>query len=266
MVKLLSSISDLKDRLNEFKTIPASVSNRHIHLTRETIDVLFGKGYQLTKFKDLSQPGQFAAEETAALIGPKGRFDKVRILGPERKEDQCEIAVSDSYKLGIKNVPVAQSGDLAGSAGMILEGPKGAVKLEKGLIAAANHVHCSPKEARDLGVKDKDRIDLLSFKESRIIVFADVLVRVNENFALDFHIDIDEANSAGIRTGDKVYLIAVKRNIKNSGKKIFLTERKLKEILSENPDYRLEDNVVLTPAARDYARSKKLIMGYKRLK
>lgn len=186
--------------------IPVGVSNRHIHVTQDTLEQLFGKGYQLTKLRDLSQPGQFASQEIVALSGHKGVIEKVRILGPARKTDQVEISRTDTFILGIKDVPVRDSGDTKGTPGAAVIGPKGAVNLSEGVIIAKRHIHMSVEEAEKFQVKDKDIVKVKT-KGPRSVWFHEVLVRVSENYALDFHLDTDEANAADVSTGQKVELM-----------------------------------------------------------
>ncbi len=196
---------ELRERIKTGK-VPVGVSNRHIHVTQSDLETLFGKGYSLKDMKSLSQPGQFAAEECVIIAGPKGSIEKVRILGPVRPETQIEISMTDSYKLGVKGV-VKNSGDISGTPGCVVIGPKGTVILDKGVIVAARHVHMSTSEASQMGLKD---LDLVSLKTSgsRSVTFNNVLVRVSDKFALDFHIDTDEANGAGLRNGDMVEIVA----------------------------------------------------------
>lgn len=196
---------ELRERIKTGK-VPVGVSNRHIHVTQSDLETLFGKGYSLKEMKSLSQPGQFAAEECVIIAGPKGSIEKVRILGPVRPETQIEISMTDSYKLGVKGV-VKNSGDISGTPGCVVIGPKGTVILDKGVIVAARHVHMSTSEASQMGLKD---LDLVSLKTSgsRSVTFNNVLVRVSDKFALDFHIDTDEANGAGLRNGDMVEIVA----------------------------------------------------------
>lgn len=182
------------------KIVPIGVSARHIHLKPEHIEALFGPGYQLTPMKDLSQPGQFAAEETVAVYGPKGKFDKVRILGPARNLTQLEISRTDSFVLGIKP-PVRASGDIKGTPGFRIVGPKGELTVEEGAIVAARHIHFHTSEAEKWGIKDGQMLKVRVGGE-RGVVFENVLARVHDTFALDMHIDTDEANAAGITTGD----------------------------------------------------------------
>ncbi len=184
---------------------PAGVSNRHVHLSQNDLETMFGEGHQLTQMKALSQPGQFAAEETLHIVGPKGAIEKVRVLGPTRKETQVEISMTDSFKLGIK-APIRNSGDLDGTPGCTLVGPKGSVILSKGVIVAARHLHANKAEAEALGLVDNEYITVKS-SGSRGTLFENVWVRVSDACALDFHIDTDEANAAGIKNGDLVEII-----------------------------------------------------------
>jgi acetate kinase len=187
--------------------IAISVSARHVHLTQEHFEMLFGAGRTMTLRSDLSQPGQFAAAEVVHLIGPKGRIDRVRILGPARKESQVEIARTDQFKLGIE-VPIRDSGDTEGTPGITLEGEAGAVTLENGVICAKRHIHISPEEALNLGLRDKDVVRVI-VKGVRELIFGDVLVRVNPNYRLDMHLDTDEANAAQITTGTVGYIESI---------------------------------------------------------
>lgn len=187
------------------KLIPVGISARHVHVTREHLDILYGKGYQLTVKKDLSQPGQFASEEQVDLVTEKGSFKKVRILGPERKQTQVEITLTDALKLGIKP-PVRDSGDLKGSPGLTIVGPKGEVKIEEGVIAACRHIHMTPADAAEFGFKDKDVVKVRCAGE-RGLIFDNVLIRVNENYRLDFHVDTDEGNAAKLNNGDTVEIV-----------------------------------------------------------
>ncbi|HHT62227.1 MAG: phosphate propanoyltransferase [Bacillota bacterium] len=186
----------------ENKKIPVGISNRHVHLSRHDLEILFGRDAMLTKFKDLSQPGQYACQEKVTLVGPKGVIENVRVLGPTRKNTQVEISVSDCFKLGIQ-APIRDSGDLAGSAGLTLVGPAGSVTVPEGAIIAARHIHMHPKDAEYFGVKDGDRVNV-ECTGPRGVVFCEVLVRVNENYKLEMHVDMDEANAASLRNGDLV--------------------------------------------------------------
>lgn len=185
--------------------IPLGLSARHLHLSREHLDALFGKGYELTKKKDLSQPGQYASEETVDIMTTKGAFTRVRILGPVRKETQIEISLTDSLKLGV-NPPIRDSGNLAGSPGAVLVGPNGTITLDKGVIVALRHIHMTPADAERFGVKDKDIVQVECGGE-RATVFGQVLVRVHEQYALEMHVDTDEGNAACLKNGMKLTLV-----------------------------------------------------------
>lgn len=176
-----------------------NLSNRHIHVSQEDLRILFGRE-ELTKTKDLLQPGQFATEELVTIKGPKGQIEKVRVLGPVRKETQCEILASDQFKLGVPGCAVRESGQLDGSFPMEVIGPAGSVKKERGLIIAKRHVHMTPTDALRFGVKDKEVVDLEVGAE-RGVVFKGVVIRVREDFALECHLDFDEGNAAGIGNG-----------------------------------------------------------------
>ena len=169
-------------------------SARHVHVTKEHLNILFGEGYELTKKKDLSQPGQFACNERVAVIGAKGQFPAVSILGPVRTATQVEISASDARTLGVA-APVRESGDIAGSAPCRLVGPKGEVEISEGVIVAKRHIHMTPADAENFGVKDKDVVSVKIDSPERSLVFGDVVVRVSEKFALAMHIDTDESNA-----------------------------------------------------------------------
>lgn len=180
------------------------VSAHHIHLTQEHVEALFGKGHQLTKHTDLSQPGQYACKEQLAIVGPKGRIERVRVLGPARKYTQIEIAMTEQFKLGV-HPPIRESGDIAGTPGCTLESPTGSVKVDRGVICALRHIHMTPEDALRYGVRDKSVVRV-RIEGDRELVFGDVLVRVDPNFALAMHIDTDEANAANVQTGAQGYI------------------------------------------------------------
>jgi acetate kinase len=180
------------------------VSAHHIHLTQEHVEALFGKRHQLTKQADLSQPGQFACKEQLRIVGPKDRIERVRVLGPARKYTQVEIAMTEQFKLGV-HPPIRESGDIADTPGCTLEGPAGSVNLERGVICALRHVHMTPADALRYGVRDKSVVRV-RIAGDRELVFGDVLVRVDPNFALAMHIDTDEANAANVKTGAQGYI------------------------------------------------------------
>lgn len=185
--------------------LPIALSNRHIHLSQEDLHTLFGEGYELTKIKDLSQPGQFACDEKVDIEGPKGVIKGVRVLGPVRGETQLEISISDAFKLGVEPV-IRNSGDIDGTPGVKIIGPKGEVELEKGVIVAARHIHMHTSDGEKFGVKDGDIVKIKT-EGIRSVVFENVLVRVKDNFALEMHVDIEEGNAAGVKNGDLVELI-----------------------------------------------------------
>ncbi|WP_350345042.1 phosphate propanoyltransferase [Proteinivorax tanatarense] len=182
--------------------VPVGVSNRHLHLSTKDIETLFGKGYELKPLKDLSQPGQYAAEEVVTVEGSKGQIEKVRVLGPARQQTQVEVSKTDSFKLGIKP-PVRDSGDIADSSSVVLKGPKGQVQLNEGAIIAQRHIHMHTSDAQKLGLKDKELVSVKT-EGKRSVTFNNVLIRVKDSFALEFHIDTDEANCAELKNGEQV--------------------------------------------------------------
>jgi len=191
--------------MNSGYDIPIGVSNRHLHVSMEDLETLFGKGYELTVMKDLSQPGQYAANEVVTLIGPKGTKEKVRILGPVRKVTQVEVSLTDSFALGVPGV-VKESGDIESTPGIVISGPKGVVKLDKGAIVAKRHIHMKLADAQKYGVSDKQTV-AAEIDGPRKLIFDNVVVRVSEDFKLDFHIDTDEANAAAAANGTFAKLI-----------------------------------------------------------
>ena len=177
-------------------------SARHVHVSQEDLETLFGKGYELTKKKDLSQPGQYACEERVTVVGPKKEMPGVSILGPVRPASQVEISLTDARSIGIA-APIRESGDIAGSGACKLVGPCGEVELKEGVIAAKRHIHATPEDAEKLGVADKEIVSVKVSTPERSLVFGDVVVRVSPKFALAMHIDTDESNAAGC--GREVY-------------------------------------------------------------
>lgn len=177
-----------------------NLSNRHIHVNAEDLEILFGKGHKLTKTKDLVQPGQFACAEMVTIKGPRGSFENVRILGPERRETQCEILASDRFKLGVPDCPVRESGHLEGSSPFEVIGPAGSIKKEKGLIVAKRHIHFSPEDAVRFDVQDKQEVSL-KVGDERGAIFLNVVCRVSPIYALECHLDFDEGNAVGIGNG-----------------------------------------------------------------
>lgn len=187
------------------KQVHIGVSARHIHLSTEHIELLFGSGYTLTEFKALSQPGQFAANEVVSVQGPKGRIDKIRILGPARGDTQLEISRTDSFALGL-HPPLRQSGDIVGTPGIKIMGPVGEVDLEQGVIVAARHIHFHTEDALKWGISDKQMLRV-KLNGDRPLILENVLARVSDQFALDLHIDTDEANAAGVKTDEYAELL-----------------------------------------------------------
>jgi putative phosphotransacetylase len=201
---VLQSLNGLETKQNGFE-VPVGVSARHIHLTQEHVEILFGEGFHLTKKKDL-MGGQFACNETVTVVGLKLRaIENVRVLGPVRRASQLEISATDALKLGIA-APIRESGNVAGSAPIAVVGPKGAIYLKEGCIIAMRHIHMSPADALAAGVHDGDIVSVKADNE-RGTVFNQVKIRVNESFTLEMHIDTDEANASKIKTGDKVTII-----------------------------------------------------------
>lgn len=182
--------------------VPVGVSNRHLHLSQADLETLFGEGYQLTPLKDLSQTGQYAAEEVVTIVTKKNSIGNVRILGPTRPQTQVEISRTDAFSLGLRP-PVRDSGSLADSESVTLVGPKGSVQLNEGVIIALRHIHMNENDAKEFGVKDKDSVTVKTTGE-RSLTFDNVLVRVREDFVLELHIDTDEANAAGLGNGTLV--------------------------------------------------------------
>ncbi len=176
--------------------VPVGISNRHIHLSQADLDQLFGAGYQLTPMKELSQPGQFACKETVTICGPKGAIEKVRVLGPVRKETQIEIVAGDCFKLGVK-APAKLSGDLAGTPGITVVGPKGSVQTAQGLIVAQRHIHMAPADAQAYGVQD-GQIVKIRVGGLRGGLYDNVAIRVTTSSKLECHLDTEEANAMGV--------------------------------------------------------------------
>ena len=182
------------------KEFIVETSARHVHVTQETLEVLFGAGYQLTKKKDLSQPGQFACEERVTIVGPKKEMPNVSILGPVRPETQVELSATDARSIGIA-APIRESGDVAGSGACKIVGPAGEVELSEGVIVAKRHIHLTPETAAERGVKDKDIVWVKIDTDGRKAILGDVVVRVSEKYAPAMHIDTDESNAISAYNG-----------------------------------------------------------------
>jgi acetate kinase len=205
--------------VNSVPAIPVAISARHIHLSKVTLEKLFGEGYELTVKKPLSQPGQFAANETVKVIGSKNSFDTVRILGPLRSKDQLEISRTDEFFLGI-DAPIRESGKTENTPGCILEGPKGRVQIHDGVICAWRHIHMTPEDALLFGVKDRDVVDVNIGSDERNLTFGNVLIRVSPKYKLEMHIDTDEGNAAEIGKGATGVLLSTDGQARLTKKKL----------------------------------------------
>ena len=246
--------------------IPIGVSPRHIHASKEDFTALFGEGSFLTKRKDLTQSGQFAAEQTVILSTAMGRIEQVRILGPFRGNTQVEISASEAVNLGLQP-PVRDSGDHQGSPGITIIGPKGVVQLKQGVILAQRHIHMTPAEAKKFGVMDKqvvwaavNSVNKTGVRsESRPVIFGGVLVRVDPSYRLDFHLDTDEANAAGVSTGDLAYIVdSLEENAASEGniypRKRVYSENDIRLAKKEGKVILREKGVIFTPSALDYGK------------
>ncbi len=182
------------------KEVLVETSARHVHVTQEALEILFGEGYELTKKKDLSQPGQFASNERVAVIGSKGQFPAVSILGPVRPDCQVELSLTDARSIGV-DAPIRESGDVAGSGACKLVGPNGEVELSQGVITAQRHIHATPEDAEKYGLEDKQIVSVKIDSDGRSLIFDDVIVRVSPKYALAMHIDTDESNAACAKPG-----------------------------------------------------------------
>jgi putative phosphotransacetylase len=204
LLETIASISSENEK-EDIDEIPVGVSNRHVHLSQADLNILFGESYQLTKLKDLSQPGQYACKETITICGPKGAIEKVRILGPVRRKTQVEVLAGDSFKLGVVS-QVKMSGDLNGTPGITLIGPKGSVQIQEGVIVAQRHIHMSLKDAEFFGVHD-GQIVSIKVDGLRGGIYDNVVIRANNSSALECHIDIEEANAMNINNQSKIKIV-----------------------------------------------------------
>ncbi len=242
------------------KTIPVGISNRHFHLSQHDLERLFGRGYQLTRLRDITQIGQFAAQETLDVIGPAGTITGIRIVGPVRERTQLVLAASDAHVLGI-SPPVRYSGDLDGSACVRLRGPAGEIDLHEGVIIPIRHLHLSPGDAREFGLRNGARVQIApaqrpqfdTCNEPRPVIFDNVLVRVSPTFVAEFHIDIDEANASGLRNGDPVRIIGLSE-LDRMARKSVITERDVRTAILQGRRIKPVPGAVITPAAKDLAR------------
>lgn len=196
-----------KDAVNADLSIPIAISARHVHLTQESVEQLFGKGYELTAYKPLSQPGQFASNERVTIVGPKNNLERVRILGPVRSKNQVEISRTDEFFLGI-DAPIRQSGHTENSPGCVLEGPEGRLELKEGVICAWRHIHMTPEDAIRFDVEDKDIVEVEVRSGDRALTFGNVMIRVSPRYKLEMHIDTDEGNAAELSSGAEGTLIS----------------------------------------------------------
>lgn len=188
--------------------IPAAISARHVHLTQDALDRLFGDGYELHVHSALLQPGQYAAEETVTLEGPRGRLTGVRIVGPPRSEVQVELSRTDAINLGV-DAPLRESGNLKDTPGIVIAGPQGEITVERGVICALRHIHMSAADAAALGLKDHDRVGVKVVTKDRKLTFGDIVVRVSPAFRLELHLDADEGNAAGLHAGEDTLLVEI---------------------------------------------------------
>jgi putative phosphotransacetylase len=200
--------AEIASRMKRSRTpIPIGVSNRHAHITREHFEALFGEGADLSRLRDLSQPGQFAANERFDVQGPKGAIKGVRLLGPFRPKTQIEVSRTDAVVLGVQP-PVRESGDLGGSASLRLIGPRGSVEVREGLILARRHLHCTSADAAAIGLSNGEVVRVrVGRGGGRESIFEQTVVRVSEKFSLELHLDTDEANAAGVKTGDLAHIV-----------------------------------------------------------
>jgi putative phosphotransacetylase len=189
--------------------VEIGISNKHLHLSAAHIDILFGKGHQLTPIKELRQPGQFASEERVDIVGPKGTIKGLRVLGPARPETQVELSMTDARGIGLK-APIRESGKLEGTPGVTLIGPEGEIELDRGAIIALRHIHLSPEQAAEAGVKDKDIVRVRT-SGTRPLVFEEVLIRSGASHLREFHLDTDEGNAAGVNNDEFVEILDVIR-------------------------------------------------------
>lgn len=241
--------------------VPAEASGRHVHLCKADVERLFGKGYELTRKQDISQPGQYLCEERVNLVGPKGMFQNVAVLGPIRKATQVEISLTDARALGVK-APVALSGDLSRAADILIIAGENSINAEKSCIVAEKHVHMSAAEAAHAGLKDGDRVDVV-MKTDRPLTFNNVIVRAGDGHSLAMHIDFDEANACGLGKGGRALIckkgqaVCAQPAVSSCStaclpKKKFLTERDVKGLLTS--DVRcltLPKGTILSAPAKD---------------
>jgi putative phosphotransacetylase len=237
------------------REVPIGVSARHLHISARDFEALFGKGRTPSVQKVISQPGQFAAGETVAVVGPKGRLDGVRVVGPARGATQVELSPSDCRDLGVE-APVALSGKLERSAGGVtIEGPVGKVTLQGGVIIAQRHLHVAPGDAKRLGVADGDRLAVECGPAGRRVTLHDVLVRMGPTHATELHLDVDEANAAGVRSGDTAAIVGRATQPAKGRRRPLVTERDVAGMAARGETVQAGGPYLLTPAAADRARA-----------
>jgi len=240
------------------KLIPVGVSNRHLHVSREVLDQLFGIS-ELTVYKSLYQKGEFASEQIVEMIGPAGKFSHVRILGALRNYVQVEVSGTDAYHLGI-HPPVGKFAALPEGESVTIKGPKGSLVLTENVMIARRHIHINPADAAELGVKDKDTVFVAPAHEkgdkmeSRLCIMGNVLIRVHEDFLLQMHIDMDEANAIGLKTGDQVFIVSNSIGFyedPSAPDKKLITESDVRQAILKKQKILIKKGMIITPAARD---------------
>jgi putative phosphotransacetylase len=240
--------------------IPVGVSNRHMHLTREALETLFGPGSDLSVYRPLRQRGEFASEQMVEMVGPAGSYSRVRILGALRDQIQIEVAPSDARVLGI-DPPIGRFGPLPEGQSLELRGPKGVLKISENVMISRRHIHIAPDEAAEIGIRNGQSVFVAPLNggdplQSRICVFGNVLVRVDETFVKEMHIDTDEANAAGLKSGDMIYVVQSSVGYydeKPSSR--LIVESDVRGAIMRRQKIRLNKGVIITPAARDLARA-----------
>lgn len=243
------------------RPIPIGVSVSHIHITQNHLDTMYGNNYRLTPIKSLTQKNQFASKETVTLKTEKGKLKKIRILGPVRPWTQVELSKTDAIELGL-DPPVRESGNHKDTPGITITGVKGEIKINRGVILAMRHIHMEPQDAWNFDVQDGDMVQFLCGNERKLL-FDEVLVRVDRNYRLDFHIDTDEANAACVSTGDTGYLVKFS-SVTNRGEvedkeKDLLTESDILVIIKKGGDLKITKDTIITPLALDLARKHNLL-------
>ncbi|MBD3385357.1 hypothetical protein GF407_10585 [candidate division KSB1 bacterium] len=234
-----------------------------MHLTREVMDKLFGSGSELRVYRDLLQRGEFASEQSVEMIGPKGKFASVRILGPLRARMQVEISRTDAYHLGI-NPPVGKFAALPEGEVITLKGPAGSVTLTENIMISRRHIHINPEQAAEIGVKDQDTVFVAPAEqgdgdsaESRIMIMGNVLIRVKDTFLAQLHIDTDEANAAGLKSGDSVFVVQSSLGLYTEmPSKRLITENDVRQAIARKQRIRIKSETIVTPAARDLGKDK----------